>query len=217
MHVVNVDDLRYSDVLASTTIIPRGSSITKNLLDTLKSEDASTLYHSINVAIIAKYIARILKLDDATINEITTAALLHDIGKLQVPNEILYKRDKLTHEEFDIIKEHPTLGYHILKQAGCVNTDIIHGVFEHHERWDGYGYPMGLCDLDIHIYARIIAIADVYDALVSERSYKKALSREDAIECMKADSGHFDTDILNRFLHSIENTSSNGVDILRIS
>ena len=132
------------------------------------------------------------------------SAKLHDIGKVAVPDGILLKTSKLTDFEFDIIKKHTVFGAHIIdlaiKELGddsyflFVARQLIIG---HHERWDGRGYPGGLAGMDIPLAGRIMAVADVYDALVSERPYKKAFSHEESIAIIMKDSGtHFDPNLL---------------------
>ena len=197
-------------ILAMSSVIP-------DVLQQMLATDNVTLYHSINVAIISQYIARVLGFKEDNIKEVITAALLHDIGKLQIPHSILQKKGQLTADEFTKVKEHPLVGYEILSQYPMFSDDIKRGVLEHHEKWAGNGYPFNLSGFNIHMYARIIAIADVYDALVSKRSYKTEMTTDQAIKEMLKDVGHFEPSILNRFVDSIEHTSSFGVDILRIS
>ena len=135
----------------------------------------------------------------ARVNSIVDAAKLHDIGKVAMPDRVLLKPDKLTPEEFEIIKTHPTHGAELLEEAvrKLGDDDLLkeaqnmaHG---HHEKWDGTGYPRKLSGSDIPLSARILAIADVFDALTSERPYKKALGNDEAFAIMYKDAGtHFD-------------------------
>lgn len=125
---------------------------------------------------------------------LTMAAPIHDIGKVAIPDKILMKPGKLTPEEFNIIKTHTTIGYNILKHS---NRDILKAAaiiaYEHHERWDGKGYPRGLKGEEIHIFGRIVAIADVFDALGSPRVYKRAWVIDDILNYFhKEKGGHFD-------------------------
>ena len=141
------------------------------------------------------------------ISDIYFSSILHDIGKVGIPDSILLKPGMLSSEEFDVIKRHPTIGGDVLKQ---VNANIkgrsfltigMHIAYYHHEKWDGTGYPNGLKKDEIPLSARIVALADVYDALTSVRIYKKAFSHEKAREIITAESGkHFDPEIVEAFL-----------------
>lgn len=146
-------------------------------------------------------------LSETACEDIIKSAQLHDLGKIATPDSILLKPGKLTPEEFDIIREHPLHGAHLMNEyidtmgsAFFLNTarDIALG---HHEKWNGQGYPRGLSGMDIPLSARIAAIADVYDALTSERPYKKPFPHEKAVEIIKNDSGiHFDPYLTEIFL-----------------
>ena len=110
------------------------------------------------------------------------AGLLHDIGKSKIPNEILNKAARLTDEEFAIMKQHSVYGYRILQPKEDLSTEIKLGVLQHHEKINGKGYPMGVTGDKIDLFARLISISDIYDALVTERPYKKPFSPRDAVE-----------------------------------
>ncbi len=138
-------------------------------------------------------------LTDAYIDDLCLSSILHDIGKVGIPDHILLKPDKLSPEEFTIIKTHPLIGGKVLEESEALNPDrsfLAIGklvAYHHHEKWDGSGYPYGLKGTEIPLSARIVAVADVYDALRSDRPYKKAFSHEKAMEIILADSGtHFD-------------------------
>lgn len=148
-------------------------------------------------------------LDQNFEDDIFYASVLHDVGKVAVPDSILQKPGKLTAEEFEIIKRHPVAGAETLRDILRLypGNRIIRMGIEianfHHERWDGRGYPEGLKGKDIPLSARIMAIADVYDALRSDRPYKKAMSHEEVVEIMERDIGsHFDPEIGKIFLES---------------
>jgi putative two-component system response regulator len=135
------------------------------------------------------------------------SAQLHDVGKIAIRDEILLKPGKLTAEEFEKIKEHTVVGEQILakvreKTTDCAFLDYARTlVIAHHEKWDGSGYPNGLKGDDIPLLGRVMAVVDVYDALISERPYKKAFSHEEAVEIIKKSSGsHFDPNIVDIFL-----------------
>ena len=144
---------------------------------------------------------------DWDLDRLAESAQMHDIGKVAVPDSILQKQGKLTKEEFDEIKKHPLVGENAIKSAMHMTrakeflSDAADIAISHHERWDGSGYPKGLAREAIPLSGRIMAIADVYDALVSERPYKAALSHEEAVQVIIADAGtHFDPKLKDVFL-----------------
>ncbi len=148
--------------------------VTQALATTIDAKDRYTSGHSRRVAEYSKRIAELLGKDKKTQQEIYFIALLHDIGKIGIPDEIINKRDNLTEEEFNLMKKHPEIGYEILKNITTMpNLEI--GVRWHHERLDGKGYPDGLSGDKIPEYARIISVADAYDAMTSNRSYRRYL------------------------------------------
>jgi len=131
---------------------------------------------------------------------------MHDIGKVGIPDNILNKPGKLTEEEFEIMKTHAELGYEMLKgsnQALLKTASIIS--MEHHEKWDGSGYPRGLKGKEIHLYGRITAIADVFDALGHDRVYKKAWPLEKILDLFKEGQGkHFDPELIDLFMDNLD-------------
>ena len=142
-----------------------------DMIHTMRSVDDSVYAHSLNVALISRAIGKWMQFSKSDLDTLTLAGLLHDIGKTQIPPEILNKQGALTDEEFDIIRSHAKLGHRILK-----NTDLDLRVklaaLQHHERFDGSGYPRGLESDEIDTFASIVAIADVYDAMTAARSYR---------------------------------------------
>lgn len=147
-------------------------------------------------------------LDDATIELLFKSAPLHDIGKVGIPDHILLKPGRLTAEEFEIMKQHTTIGHDSLAAAEAKvghRTDMLRIAREiahcHHEKWDGSGYPNGLAGTDIPLSGRIMAVADVYDALISKRVYKPAFSHDQAVSIIVEGRGrHFDPDMVDAFL-----------------
>lgn len=163
-----------------------------------------TYLHCVNVSIYSVLIGIKLNLTHSELLHLGTAGILHDIGKRFIPIEILDKPTRLTKEEFDIIKTHPMKGYEVLKGCRELTSTIKAGVLQHHERCDGTGYPMGLKGEEISRYARIIAIADTYDAMTSDRAYHKAFLPSDAIEFFMGDGNQlFDTNIVKKFLQCV--------------
>jgi len=170
----------------------------------IKVNDLYTYKHSIDVCIISTVLGKWLGFNKQKIMDIAIAGLLHDIGKSKISNDILNKPNKLTEEEYEIIKNHPVNGYEIISSIDNVNYDILKGILQHHERIDGNGYPYGLKNEEIHIFAKIISIADVYDAMTSNRSYSNKLSPFKVAESIFKDSfGHLDPYIANTFLKNI--------------
>ena len=147
------------------------------LAEAVEAKDLYTKGHSQRVAEYSTAIAKRLEYTESKLKEVYFIALMHDIGKIGVPDAVINKTDKLTPEEFEEIKKHPVTGYDILKQITEL-PGISEGARWHHERWDGKGYPDGLAGQDIPEIARIIAVADAYDAMSSSRSYRRALPQE---------------------------------------
>jgi PAS domain S-box-containing protein/putative nucleotidyltransferase with HDIG domain len=155
---------------------------------TIESRDPYTAGHQRRVSDLARSIATRLQLPDEQVDEIRLAALVHDLGKISVPAEILNKPGRLSPHEFDLIKDHPRIGYEILKtiEFPWPVADIV---YQHHERIDGSGYPRGLKDGQIHPMARILAVADVVEAMLSHRPYRSAFSPQEVIREIKSNQG----------------------------
>ena len=173
-------------------------SILSSLID---AKDSYTALHSSNVQTVSMRLARAMKLGDTEMFELSYAAILHDIGKVHIPNEILNKPTRLTDEEYETIKAHSVYSYAML--SGFATLDNIRrAVRFHHERWDGKGYPDGLAGEQIPLIARIIAVADTYDAMTSTRPYRKALSHEYAMsEIARVAGSQLDPDVVEVFEH----------------
>ncbi len=154
------------------------------LVQALEARDQYTRGHSENVARFSMGIGTTMGLSSASLNRLELAARLHDLGKIGIPDSVLLKPGKLTTEEFAIIKRHPQVGVDILKPVASL-ADIIPAVASHHERLDGSGYPAGLSGGDIPQWARIIATADVFDALTSNRPYRQAIDRTKALKIIR--------------------------------
>ena len=169
----------------------------------LKVSDEYTFKHSVDVATMSMIVARKYGLDDQQVYEIGIAGLLHDIGKSKIPNEILNKAARLTDEEFAIMKQHSVYGYRILQPKEDLSTEIKLGVLQHHEKINGKGYPMGVTGDKIDLFARLISISDIYDALVTERPYKKPFSPRDAVEMIMSMTEELDINVMRCFLESV--------------
>ena len=169
------------------------------LTRTIDAKSPWTAGHSERVTKFADAIGRGLHLDEDQLRALTISAILHDIGKIAVPEQILDKPGKLTDEEFSVVKKHSRTGADIISSIPSYET-ILPGILHHHERWDGTGYPQSLRQTDIPLFARIICIADVYDALTEDRPYRKAWSREDVFIFFEEQKGKmFDPDLVDIF------------------
>ncbi len=170
------------------------------LTSAIDAKDPYTSGHSERVAMLSARLARELGLPEDRVERIHIAGVVHDVGKIGVPEAILCKKGRLTDEEFDAIKQHPAIGHRIIKDIPMLG-DVLPGVLHHHERWDGRGYPDGLAGEDIPLMARIIGICDTFDAMSSNRSYRPALKREDVLaEIRKCAGSQFDPDLVEPFM-----------------
>ena len=169
----------------------------------LKVSDEYTFKHSVDVAAMAMIIGKKHGLSDQEVREIGISGLLHDVGKSKIPKEILNKPERLTDEEFSIMKHHSVYGYRILLEKDQFSQSVMMGVLQHHEKINGTGYPLGITGDKMHVYAKIISLADIYDALVTERSYKKGFSQRDAVEVIMAMTAELDIEAMKSFLGSV--------------
>lgn len=160
--------------------------------------------HSLNVTLYSLVLAKKLNYNEKDMTELGIGALLHDIGKLKIPKEILNKPGALTKFEYEVVKEHTTYGYQLLKDVQNIPDSIVSCAYEHHERLNGTGYPRGLKDQDIHEYAKILMIADVFDAVTTDRSYRDAYLPHVGFEILYAGSGtEFNKSYIEAFRKSI--------------
>lgn len=168
---------------------------------------SDTIYaHCVNVALISRMIGRWLHLEQHELDILTCSGLLHDIGKLAIPDEVLNKPSKLTDEEFALIKSHPKTGYEMLRNQD-IDTRIKQAALMHHERYDGSGYPNRLSSEFLSDFAMIVAIADVYDAMTAARSYREPLCAFQVIEKFEQEGFQkYHTKYIYVFLHQIANT-----------
>lgn len=169
-----------------------------------ESRSKETGYHVKRVAEYSRLLATKYGLDSKEVNLVAHASPMHDIGKVGIPDEILHKEGSLSSNEWEIMKTHAMLGYNVLAnstrpllQAAAIIAK------EHHEKYNGKGYPQGLKGKEIHLYARIVAIADVFDALSHDRCYKKAWEDSAVFEFLEKEKGvHFDPELISLFLES---------------
>jgi len=170
----------------------------------LEARDGYTLGHGERVAALAVLIGQEMHVQPRRLRAIAAGSLLHDVGKIGIPDAVLHKPDSLTNDEYDVIKEHPARGSEMLRHHfdQKVEANVIR---HHHERWDGHGYPDGLQGSHIPLEARIAAVADVYDALRSNRAYRPAFTREDAVPIILDGAGsHFDPACVDAFVRVVD-------------
>jgi HD-GYP domain-containing protein (c-di-GMP phosphodiesterase class II) len=168
------------------------SSFLTSLQNTLWTRSHETQEHCQRMQIMAHKIGRAIMLTDAELDNLKLLAVLHDIGKIAIPNSILDKPDKLSPEEWDSIKKHPEVGYRIALSSPEMSP-IAEAILHHHERWDGKGYPLGLKGEKIPLISRIIAIIDTYDVMLNGRPYQEAVSPEKALaEIIRCAGSQFD-------------------------
>lgn len=180
----------------------RGKTINA-IINTLHEKNKREEEHSHRVSALCKNMGEALGLPDGEIEELMTVGLLHDIGKVAISETTLNKQGELTEDEWEEVKRHPEIGFRILSTVNDM-SEMAGYVLCHHERWNGQGYPKGLKEEGIPFQSRIIAIADAYDAMTSERSYRSALSEEVAIKELQKNSGiQFDPKILKVFIEMI--------------
>lgn len=169
-------------------------------------KDTDTGEHIARMSQYSKLLALEFGMDEHQAELLRQAAPMHDVGKIGIPDAILLKPGRLTPEEFDHMKQHAVIGAQILANSSSALLQLAHKLaLEHHEKWDGSGYPHGLKGEQISVEGRIVAIADVFDALTSKRPYKEAWSVEEALEHMQTQAGkHFDPHLINLFVNNLD-------------
>lgn len=210
----------------SAEVIGASKAAIKDIVDLIVSDDETALHllkitshdfytytHSVNVGVLSISLAKSLFDRDSShdLYELGAGFFLHDLGKVSVDSKIINKPAKLTEEEMKKMRIHPYQSYKILKEVNQLSDESKVIAMQHHEREDGTGYPRRLSGDDIHLYARICCIADVFDALTADRSYKKALSPFDALTVMKEQLiGHFHPELFENFVMMFAKTSGGG-------
>lgn len=178
-------------------------NIMVNIID-MKVFDDYTYYHSVNVAVLSIVIGVALEIDREELCNLGFAALLHDIGKVFVDKDVLNKPGKLNDDEFEEIKKHSLLGADHIKNGNYMSNSTYMGILDHHEKFEGGGYPNNVEGEKISLYGRIIAVADVYDALTSDRPYRKALLPSEAMEyIMASNMTQFDPKMVEVFVKKV--------------
>jgi len=203
------ENLVYTDIedVAAPLVeeVANNQSLTRQLWQ-IKTCDLYTFDHSVMVSIVSAMLAKWLKLSGPIIKDAAVAGLLHDIGKINIPDEILNKPAALTREEYNVMKTHPRLGYILLSQNKDVPKAVLDGVQYHHERVDGSGYPDSLSGNGIPILAKIVAIADVFSAMTTKRVYKDAVSPfKVAKEMIDAGFKNLEAEYIHTFINGVTN------------
>jgi len=191
----------YRNKLTESSIMRRKTI--ELIMKSLYEKSNVELIHAKKVSEICEYIATEMDLENEDVNAIAAAGLMHDIGKICINENILNKEENLNSDEWGEIKRHPEVGYQILRSVNEF-SNIANYVLEHHERWDGSGYPKGLKSEEISVEARIIAVAEAYESMTSDRIYNKALNEEDTINELKKYSGiQFDPQVAQVFIEKV--------------
>lgn len=199
---LNIDDCIY----IANSIVEEIRESDSMIMETmhLSSYDNYTYSHSVNVNILSVILGVACGLRDDDLKKLSQAALLHDIGKTCVPIEIINKPGRLTDAEYEEVKNHPRYGYNMLRNNYEISSVARNAILSHHENEDGSGYPRGLTSEKIHLLAKIIHVADVYDALITKRIYKDAMNPADALEYLMGNAGRmFDKELVATFLEYV--------------
>ncbi|ROR01921.1 HD domain-containing phosphohydrolase [Desulfosoma caldarium] len=192
------------------SLISNFYGILRSLVNALEAKDPYTGKHSERVTQIAVELAREMCVGETYIEILNTVGYLHDIGKIGMPDEILNKPGALTREEYEVVKRHPVIGESIIKDLG-LGAEERAIIRHHHERWDGLGYPDGLAGENIPLLARIVAVADAFDAMTSKRAYRDSLPVEKAVaELVNNRNKQFDPNVVDAFLSSFAKKVSRG-------
>lgn len=195
------ENIRRSQELVESTVgfVLTGRAAFETLLKVM-SFDYSTYTHSVNVCTLSLALGQFIGIKDpAELKVLGTGALLHDIGKTRIADSILNKIGPLSSAEVELIHKHPEWGYDLVKDSDLVDQDSYHPILQHHERDNRTGYPRGMGGNEIHLYGKIAAIADVFDAMTTKRIYRSAVDAYPALKCMFADDDAFDRYLLEQF------------------
>lgn len=205
-------DVRLGKAIKAEKLAPMVDEITSSIdenprafisIAQLKSRHEYTYMHSVAVCALMINLARELRFGEAAVRDAGMAGLLHDIGKALMPPELLDKPEELTADEYEIMKTHPLRGRDLLAQSSGVSHNVLEVCLRHHEKIDGSGYPDGLNGDRLSLFARMAAICDVYDAVTSDRAYKRPWTPVEAVATMRNWTGHFDAEMFELFVRSV--------------
>ncbi len=198
---MNVEDVELLVEEISNSILRHPHALIS--LSRLKTSDEYTYMHSVAVCALMVALARRMNMSEEQVREAGVAGLMHDVGKMMIAPEILNKPGRLTREEYTVMKNHPVAGLKILQDSNQVNNAVLDVCLHHHEKIDGSGYPHSLVGDQISLFARMGAVCDVYDAITSDRPYKKGWSAATSIREMASWKGHFDEKIFQTFVKTL--------------
>jgi len=208
-NLIQLFEMNLSEDYAKLCQLNRNRLNTEKLVQTLseviEAKSKEMCHHVRRVASYSKLLAEVYALDAESIKTLEVASMIHDIGKLTIPDKILNKPGKLSPEEFESVKKHAIAGYEMMKESkhALIQAAAVIAL-EHHEKWNGTGYPAGLEKDATHIFGRIVALADVFDALSTDRVYKKAWPLEQIVDLLKKERGeHFDPKLVDIMLENI--------------
>ncbi|SHK21871.1 HD-GYP domain, c-di-GMP phosphodiesterase class II (or its inactivated variant) [Hathewaya proteolytica DSM 3090] len=195
---ININQFK-NDIFKMVDHILECGSVTTNLFE-IKDYDDYTYVHCVDTCIMSIFLGMSAGLGKNEIDDLALAAILHDIGKIKIPNSIINKKGRLTDSEFEIIKTHPSLGEKIVADLPNIPDDVCMAIGQHHERFDGRGYPHGIVGKTIHPYAKIISVCDVFTAVSANRSYRPRFEPFEAYELILSGAGsQFDPKLISRF------------------
>lgn len=203
---IQIDDLTesFSDVVESILNSVRSEKDAVTMLSNVMNYDSYVYQHSLSVTVYAIALGKKAGLTIKQLKELGLGAMLHDVGKMAIPLEVLNKKKKLSDEEFDLIKEHAEQGFEMLRKSKTLPLLAAHCAFQHHERLDGSGYPRQIKENDIHLYGKILAIADVFDAVTSHRVYRSAMLPHEGLAMIQAGAGKlFDRKLVELFQKTV--------------
>ncbi len=205
-------DVRLGKVVRAEKLVPLVDEITDSIdrnprafisIAQLKTRHEYTYMHSVAVCALMINLARELRFGEAAVRDAGMAGLLHDIGKALMPADVLDKPAKLTDDEYEVMKSHPVRGRDLLAQSSGVSHNALEVCLRHHEKFDGSGYPDGMAGDRLSLFARMSALCDVYDAVTSERCYKRPWTPVEAVQTMRGWTGHFDPEMFELFVRSV--------------
>ncbi len=195
---------QFTELIRSVMSELKGNKELLTLLSEVMIHDHYIFTHSFNVTLYSLAIGMEIKLNDKQLEALGLGALLHDVGKMLTPKDILVKPGKLTLEEYEEVKKHAVNGFELLRNLPNIPLIAAHCAFQHHERLDGSGYPRGVTSNDIHVFGKILAVADVFDAITSNRVYRQAMLPHEGLEILYAGAGQqFEAVIVKAFRKAV--------------